>query len=273
MAGPPFMVDVCGEFAEGQVVIRWRDEPRPPHAVLDQLIIDTWARLCRQSRIEGTWLYNGRMLRYLRHRLENGKLVIEAGPTDYAAFMATNYLNPHRAEEFGWENYSHPIGISATVITADGWLLYGRRNRQVACMAGYAHTFGGTIEHEEMLPDGTFDAFAGLRRELDEELGLKDDEIDRLICLGLIRDGRIRQPELIFDAHVRLSKSDIASRIHPGGPHEEHVEVLACRDNQESIPPFLQNTPQIAPVLAGAIMQHGRYCFGSSWYERVAKYF
>lgn len=273
MTEPPFKVDVFGEFAEGQVVIHWRDEPRPPHAVLDQLISDTWDRLCRQSRIEGTWLYNGRMLRYLRHRLENGKLIVEAGPTDYAAFMATNYLHPHRGEEFGWENYSHPIGISATVITADEWLLCGRRSQRVACMAGYAHTFGGTIEPDEMLPDGTFDAFASLRRELSEELGLQENEIDRLICLGLIRDGRIRQPELILDAYVKLSKSDITGRIRPGHMHEEHTEVLACRDEPESILPFLQSTPRIAPVLVGAIMQHGRYCFGTSWYEQIEKYF
>lgn len=272
MADPLFLVDIFGEFTEGQVIIHWRDESRPLHPVLDQLITETWAKLRRQSRAKGTWLYNGRMVRYLRHQLENGRLVIEAGPTDYAAFMATNYLNPHRGQELGWENYSHPIGISATIASADGWLLYGRRNEHVACMAGYAHTFGGTIEHEEIRPDETFDPFASLRRELEEELGLKENEIERLVCLGLIRDGRIRQPELIFDAYVRLTKSDIANRVHPGDPHEEHVEVLACRDESDAILPFLRNTPRIAPVLVGAMMQHGRYCFGSSWYKQSKKY-
>jgi len=272
MAEPLFSVDVCGEFTEGQVVIHWRDEPRPSQAALDRLIMDTWASLSQESQAEGRWLYNGGLLRYLRHRLENGKLLIEAGPTDYAAFMATNYLNPHRAEEFGWASYSHPIGISATVITADGWLLYGRRNEKVACMAGYAHTFGGTLEPGEMLPDGTYDAFAGLRRELDEELGLQENEIERLICLGMIRDGRIRQPELIFDAYVRLPKSDMVGRIRPDRPHEEHTEVLACRDEPQAILPFIRATPRIAPILVGALIHHGRYRFGSAWYMQAKKY-
>ncbi|NLX12521.1 MAG: hypothetical protein GXY44_02565 [Phycisphaerales bacterium] len=273
MAPPLFVVDVSGEFSERQVVILWRDEPQPPHAALDRLVEDTWTRLCEQKREKGTWLYNGRMLRYLRHRLENGKLIIEAGPTDYAAFMATNYLNPHRAEEFGWEAYSNPIGISATVIASDGWLLYGRRNEQVACMAGYAHTFGGTLERDEMLADGTFDAFAGLRRELDEELGLKEKDIERLICLGMIRDGLTRQPELIFDAYIRLTKSDIAARVRPGCADEEHAEILACRNSPDAVLPFIRDTHQIAPVLIGAIMQHGRYRFGPAWYGQANKYF
>jgi len=273
MSKPLFIVNVCGEFTEGRVEILWRDEPRPPQPTLDRLIRETWTRLCREGRNQSTWLYNGLMLRYLRHRLENGKLIIETGPTDYAAFMATNYLNPHRAEEFGWESYSNPIGISATVITADGWLAYGRRNEHVACMAGYAHPFGGTLEREEMLPDGTFDAFAGLRRELEEELGLKDNEIERLICLGMIRDGRIRQPELIFDAYVRLAKSDIVDRIRPGRPHEEHTDVLTCRDDPRELLSFIRNTPKTSPILFGAVIQHGRSRFGTAWHERAKKFF
>jgi len=269
MADVPFTVDVFSEFNPPQVRIVWRDEPRPPHAGLDALVAETWARQMEQARRRGLLLFNGDLVRLLRQRIEGGTLVMEVGPTDYANWLGTNYLNPHRGDEFGWHLYSNPLGISATLISADGWLLFGRRNQRVACNPGEVHTFGGAIEAGERLDTGVFDAFASIRRELEEELGLVPGDFCGLVCGGVIRDRRIRQPEMLFEARISRTRAEIEARIDPARPDEEHDGVVACRDAPDAVLPFLRAVPRIAPIAVGAACLHGRRHFGEEWYART----
>jgi len=266
-----FEVAVYGAFGPGQLDVLWRDEPRPPHAALDAMIARTWETCRRQAERDGALLFDGQLARYLRHRVEAGRLVVEVGPTDYANWMGTNFCNWQRGDEFGWELYSNPIGTTATLITTDGWLLYGRRSRRVACLAGYIHTFGGTLEVGERRSDGTFDVFESVRRELKEELDLAPDDVTRMVCLGFILDTTIRQPELIFDAYVRMGRSEIEARFRPDDPEQEHEAIVALRDEPAAAVPFIRSADRIAPVAVGAICIHGRRCFGEAWYGKTLR--
>lgn len=266
-----FTVDVYGVFEEGALEILWRDEPRPARASLDEMVARTWARCEDEARSEGVLLFNGPMVRHLRHRVGDGRLAIEVGPTDYANFMGTNYCNYARGDEFGWELYGNPIGTSASLITSDGWVLYGRRSGNVACHAGYVHTFGGCLEPADRRGDGSFDGFECLRRELKEELGFEPADVTRMVCLGLIRDATIRQPELIFDAYVGRSRSEIEARLRPGDPHAEHESIVALRDEAAAVVPFIRGTRRLAPIATGAVCLHGRRRFGEAWYAETVR--
>ena len=220
MADVNFTVDAFGVFGPGRVRVVWRDEPRPTNAPLDALVDRTWAEALHEAERSGAVLFNGQLARYLRHRVQEEALYIEVGPTDYAQFMSTNYLNHARGDEFGWDLFSNPIGTTATLVTRDGWLLYGRRSKRVACHAGYVHTFGGGLEAGERNAAREFDVFGSVRRELAEELGLRAAEISSMVCLGLIRDATIRQPELIFDAHLTLTRAEVETRLVHDRQHE-----------------------------------------------------
>lgn len=263
----PFIVDVWGSFTPGQVRILWRDESRPPHPEMDALIEREWAHHVERVTVRGGVLYNGPLLRYLRHRVEGGLLTLEAGPTDYANFFCTNYLHPEWGERFGQGHFSNPIGVSGTVITADGWLLQGLRNDRVASHAGCIHTFGGALDLNDRDSQGGFDAFGSIRRELREELGLTEAKIEELVCLGLIRDAQLRQPELVFDVRVRLSRDEVASRIQPDDP--EHAGVVGCEDRPEAVGRFLAGRSNIVPIGVGALALHVRRRFGESAYRTL----
>lgn len=269
----PFLIEVYGQFGPGRLRIIWRDEERPPHPALDALVAQTWERQLSAARSSGRMLFNGRLARYLCHHLENGTLVIDAGPTDYANFLATNLLNCERGQEWGWGLFSNPIGTSAAPVTSDGWILLGRRNQRVAFHASYAHTFGGALEPGDRRPDGLIDAFDSIRRELREELALGDADLepDGIVCLGLIRDPAIRQPELVFEAPVRLSREEAAGRLNLADPRQEHTALLACRDEPGAIVPFIRANTPIAPVAIGALCLHGRRQFGEAWFEQAMR--
>ena len=263
----PFLIDVSGQFRPGQLHVRWQDEPRPPHAALDSLVAKTWEEQTAACRQSGRLLFNGRLVRYLRHRVRDGVLSIDAGPTDFANFLATNLLNWPRGQEFGWDMFSNPIGSSAVPITSDGRLLLGRRNQRVIFHAGYVHVIGGGLEAVDCREDGTADAFSAARRELIEELALAPEEIGEVLCLGMIRDPTIRQPELIFDAALHLTWDEVAARLDPNDPHQEHTKLLACPDEPDAILPFIRANAPVTPVAVGLLCFHGRLWFGQAWYD------
>ena len=266
-----FMVDLAGCFEPGQVRLAWTDEVVPTNPAIEAMITRTWDACLREARARGVELFNGRLARYLRHCIDDGTLAVDVGATDYAAFLGTNYYNAHRAAEFGWENYANPLGTSATLITSDGWLLYGRRSRRVACHAGYVHTFGGGLEAAEVEPGSRCDVFASVLRELWEELSLTADEVERMACVGLIRDAALRQPELIFDVHVRTTRGQLEERLNASPSAHEHDAIVALRDEPGAAVPFILAHRPIAPVAVGAICLHGLRRFGTAWYEATIR--
>ena len=271
MKNLPFEIDVYGHYPPGMVRMNWLDQPAPAMPEIDRLVAQVWQEQVDIAKREGRRLFNGQLARYLRHRSCEKSLVIDVGPTDYATFMATNLFNPHRAAELGWENFSNPMGTSATIITSDGHLIYGRRGTNVAFHQGYVHTIGGGVEANEVDTDGRIDVFASIRREINEEIAIAPEAIRELTCLGLIYDRHIRQPALIFDAIVAHSREELIHRIDAGDPEEEHEEFVSCADQPDAILRFIKQTNKIAPIAIGAALLHGRRRFGEEWFRETSQ--
>ena len=133
--------------------------------------------------------------------------------------------------------------------------------------AGCVHTSGGTVEPDDRGAGGAIDVFAAMRREVCEELAVTDEEIVGLVCTGLIRDGALHQPELIFRAELTLSRGDVLARFDPSAPHQEHDALELCHDEPEAVAPFIERADPIVPVAAGALLVHGYHEWGPDWYE------
>lgn len=267
MPTSPFAVDAFGEFPPGRVQVHWADTPRPSTPELERLIDESWRQALVRAQETGAILFNGKLVRWLGQRVDGGILHIDAGPTDYRAFVGTNLYNRQRVGEFGRPRFSNPIGTTATIISRDGWLLYGRRSHRVAWHAGYVHTFGGALEAADIRPDGTIDAFAAVHRELGEELLLTDEHIVSTVCVGLIHDHEIWQPELLFDAEVRLSRDEVLGRLDHTDAHQEHTAIEYVRDEPDALLPFIHAAAPIAPVAIGAICLHGWRRWGRKWFD------
>ncbi len=274
----PFTVAAMGVFSPARLQVRWHDRPRETTDELERLIAAGWQAKRAEARRSGGILFNGQMARYLSHDVREGTMLLDVGPTNYRDFVGTNLLNKDRVHEFGWHRFSNPIGTTATIITSDGRLLYGRRSERVAYHGGYLHTFGGALEQADWKPAARgaprarmVDAFASVRRELDEEIHVGEQEINETVCLGLVRDREIFQPELIFDATVSLTRDELAARLDPRDELQEHTAVEACRDAPEAVVPFIQGAGKVAPVAVAAILLHGWRRWGKGWLDRAAR--
>jgi len=263
---PVFDVEAFGVFDRTHLAVSYDPTPADLPPTMASMIADAWAAKQDECKAANAMLFNGSIVKLHDLAVRDGCLYLCAGPTDYRTYVGTHLANPHRIEEFGSENYANPIGTTATIISNDGYLLYGRRNNRVAYHAGYLHTIGGGLEQKEAGPDAQIDAFASVLRELYEELNVSADEVGEIVSLGLIRAREIHQPELVFDATVALSRDDLLARLDLSDPHQEHSAIESVLDAQDTLAPFIIAAQPIAPVAVGAILLHGRRCWGDSWY-------
>ena len=257
------------------------DTPRETNPEIDALIESTWQEKLREAEAEKRTLYNGLQGRLIKSEVlakEDGAgrgtsrvsgLRLVLGTTCYRDFVGTNLYNARLAETYGLACLANPLGTSAVIITADGYLLYGRRNDRVVFHAGYLHTFGGSLEAADQSEDGSFDVLGAIRRELYEELLLADGEITELVCTGLVRDHQIMQPELLFEATVGITRDDLLARFD-ATTDPEHDAIEACYDEPTAIIPFIERAGKIAPIAVASIMLHGRLHWGRDWYDQAA---
>jgi 8-oxo-dGTP pyrophosphatase MutT (NUDIX family) len=268
----PFVILAYGRFAPERLHLALETTPRESTPKIDAAIAATWDKQLRAAQAAWRVLFNGDMLRYIAHDQtatpDGDALALRVGPTNYRDFVGTNLFNRHRVDEFGWHRFSNPIGTTATILTTDGFICYGRRSRRVSYHANHVHTFGGALEACDAGPNGRVDAFASVLRELHEELALERSDIREIVCAGLIRDREIHQPEMLFEARVALTADELTARWQTAESRDEHEAIVRLRDDPDAIAPFLATCGPIAPVAVGALMLYGRNCWGAEWYKQ-----
>lgn len=263
-----------GRFVAECVRVKLDSTERSTTPALEALIEAEWTPRLAQAQRDKRLLFNGELLRYVDHCVVESpgampRFEMTVGPTCYRDFVGTNLYNNQRVSEFGWASFSNPVGTTATLLTADGRICYGRRSMQVAFHAGYVHTFGGALEPGDRDASGAIDVFDSVRRELHEEVGLRSEELGSLICVGLIRDTEILQPELLFEARVALTTTEIIERWSTAEARDEHHELVDLPDDRDAIVPFIRGCGSIAPVAVGALMLHGLHRWGQAWYDQA----
>jgi hypothetical protein len=240
-----------GQWSPGQVIATKVASTRAVVREVERAIDRAWA--AASARL-GPKLFDGPMLRLERCQASRDALRLWVSPTSYKPFLGTNLQNPHVAEQAR----ANPIGLSAALVTSDGWLMLGRRNASVAYYPNRIHPFAGSLEPAEMS-----NVFDGVMRELEEELRFTPSDLAELRCIGLIEDARIRQPELIFSATSKRTRADVESMMDAG----EHHACVAVAGTHEGIEKAIGDA-LLTPVAVGTLLLWGRITFGDGWFER-----
>jgi len=158
--------------------------------------------------------------------------------------------------------------VSAALVSSDGLMLLSRRSHRVAKYAGRIHPVSGVVETAGAAPD----VFAAMLKELREELGLEADGIRRIVCLGLVRDKSIVQPELVFDVEASLEASAIRRAWGAAGC-DEFAELTSVRNHPGSFVAFIQeHGDRMTPVAQATMLLHGLRHWGCGWFTAARGY-
>ena len=232
------------------------DIDRPSNKKIDKLIQDEWERLTRKKEKEGGKLYNGGLFRLISIQKDKSApdvFILTVGPTTYREFVGTNLARIGRSGKFPREFLANPLGTSAIVTTTDNKILLGKRGSQVFYHRGYIHAFGGMLEEADKSEKGEINIFSSIQRELLEELGLYTSDILKIVCMGIVKDTAIQQPELLFDATCDLSHAEIEARWNLAPSRKEHSRLISIENSITGISDFLSMPRLIAPVAVAAL--------------------
>lgn len=265
----PFVIEAIGPFAATSLTQTWTARRRETTAAIEERIARTWETQSALAELDGRRLYNGDLVRMTRAGVRGDALHLELGPTCYRDFLGTNLYAAQITRQLGPEFLADALGISATVVTRDGFLAYGRRNHSVAFHAGFLHTFGGLVEKSDLRAGDICDIVGAIHRELDEELHLSANDLRDTVVTGLVRDRTILQPELLFDVATNLSRRELVDRFNTIVEGQEHAAIEFVADEPDSIVPFLRKTAPVAPIAAAAMLLHGKIAWGEGWYEQA----
>lgn len=248
-----------GCWSPGHLSCTWTASTFSPPAEVLGLIERTWAKLSADTSVQ---LFDGPMCRLERFEARPDLLELCFSRISYKPFVGTNLHHAELADRFGPAAMANPLGVSCALVSADDYLMLGRRNRRVAYYPLRIHPFAGALEPAEPM-----DIFAEVRRELDEELSLKAEELGAMRVLGLVEDRLIRQPELVVLVEAMLPREQIERRLND----QEHEGSCALASQPDALASLIDHESELTPVGTGTVALWGRTRFGDDWFEAVRK--
>jgi 8-oxo-dGTP pyrophosphatase MutT (NUDIX family) len=226
-----------------------------PPATVRAEIEQVWAVMGQRP---GVHLFDGGLCRVESFSASAGELSMVLSETSYKSFAGTNMHNPQFARQYGESAMANPLGMSVALISADEFLVMGRRNERVAYYPGRIHPFAGALEPEDGL-----DIFGAVRRELNEELALSAEETGEAKCLGMAEDRGLAHPELICYARVEKTLPELRQRMD----QVEHDAMVAIEVRPEVFERELSSAKLYTPIALATILLCGRERFGNDWFD------
>ncbi len=260
-SSPILHFHAIGDWPAERVRVERVESTRPKNAEIDKLIESAWANGMARK---GVHLFDGPMCRMESWRVRGEGLTVRLSETSYKVFLGTNLAHPEVAERYGRVALANPVGVSPALLSADGYLMMGRRNESVAYYPGRIHPFAGALDPADDSP------FAAIRRELHEELGFVEADIADIRCTGIAEDVSIRQPELIFFARSTRTRESIEAAMdrkeHHGTWHIPATAAAIGRALEEADAAF-------TPVAIASMVLYGRVAFGEGFVQRYGAKF
>lgn len=226
-----------GTLRQGQIHTRFVPSTRIQHPKVEPAIQRAWEEALSRP---GVRLFDGPVCRMESMHWQGEDLWIDLSQTSYRIVIGTNFANPHFADTYGPHVMANPLGVSTLVLTADKYLMMGRRNDSVAYYPNRVHPFAGSLEVQA----DPIDLFHNIRRELREEIGLTSAEIESIIFIGLAEDLNLRHPESLFLTRTYLTRREIEARLDPA----EHQNTWSIHASVEPVRQILDSPDALTPI-------------------------
>lgn len=225
-----------GLWTEDRVHTRSVPSTRETVPAVERAIDEAWVATNKRP---GVQLFDGPVCRLERFAVEaDGSLRVDVSKTSYRVNIGTNFVNPHLADEHGPEVMANPLGVSAGLISADNFLIFGRRNGSVAYYPHRLHPFAGSLEVRDAI-----NLFDDCRRELREEISLQAGEVASIELIGIVEDRKLRHPESIFRVRSTLTRDEIQAKVDP----VEHAASEAWHCDVDTLTKMLRRA-DVTPV-------------------------
>jgi 8-oxo-dGTP pyrophosphatase MutT (NUDIX family) len=256
---PILRFHAAGQWAPHQLHVTRAASTLQTNPEVDALIDRAWQETNARP---GVHLFDGPMCRLESWHAQADRLRLALSHTTYKRFLGTNLTHPELADRFGQQILANPVGVSPALLTADNFLMMGRRNASVAYYPNRIHPCAGALD-----PDDT-DPFAAVRRELHEELAFTDEDVAEIHLTGIAEDLSIRQPELIFLARTTRTRAEI-NRSLDAAEHDDTWLITATQKAISEICNADVQPEEFTPVAIASLLLFARVAFGAEFFRRT----
>ncbi|WP_307146561.1 NUDIX domain-containing protein [Rhizobium tibeticum] len=178
--------------------------------------------------------FDGQLLRLKSFAAEEHSLTLLVERTTFSAYITTRA--PEFINAFPKSGRADPLGLTVLVVSRDGKLVLTQRSLSAEQNPGAIYFIGGYAEPSKI--DGDVDLFGEAAREVKEEVGIDDLDLDRTWVIGLAYDPVYCHPELFFLAQSELSEQEIveksASAVDRQEAHNLYFAPLELALSQKS---------------------------------------
>lgn len=258
-----YRILVKGKFTPAGLRLHVQGKRKSYPSELRKSIERAWNLAKEEAEKNGLSLYNENLFSLMNYQVRAGTLNLLLGETDYKELLGTNFSLPQEKKSCDEKLLSDGVAVCSTIITKDGFLIVGRRSRQVFRGSGKLHVCAGHPVPDRVLTiqgmlNGENFFFSEMKREVMEEFHIPANKITRMVCLGVVRSDLSRKPEVLFQTSVKVPKDKILALYDAAKDKGEHQEILFVESAQAPLIDFLKAYHQefTAPGLA-AVVFHG----------------
>ena len=230
-----------------------------------------------QSELDERWKnYNGikwpndekvSRFRYEGYEVVGGDITLRVSPSiSYKDCISWEY---NLANRYGRESAPLPLMVTSLIETNDCKIIISRRNDSSDYKAGGLSGVGGAITIKDDLGlGGSLDVLHALAREVEEETGIKTDEI-KPVLQGVIHNPVSGTVNLTFIVNTGLSSVEIQRRIH-----DDENELLYVDINPSTIQNLvLTRTNSFTTEALELLISIGTQRFGNRWADSTREIF
>lgn len=202
----------------------------------------------------------------------DGKLQIGVSNTTFDKYVGTRDLQTVRTH--GIEFTANPIGVSAALVTVDGKLIIGHKVQGDA--AGSIDAVGGYVHpQKDINPEtGKLDLVLATKREIEEETGVKGDEITGIGCLGIAQEyAGLFHPVIPFTVSTSLRAEDIVKRTNDGEVRVMVIDPFKIPNspNEDLISAMKIRYPQVEPDGQITLALASKYLKGVEYPKQILR--
>ena len=193
-----------------------------------EVIEDKWKKSC----VHNTKLFNGELFRLVNYNIENDLIEFNLSDTDYKEYVGTRDID--FVSRFGNDKSSNPISVGAILVTLDNKIILGERSNDVDSQKSKIAVIGGNADPRYDFIQDKPDIFGAMRREIVEELGIRENLISDLRIIGLVSNLERYQTFIPFQGKILLN----VDQIHDFDK-KEFSRIVILDNSEKSVIEFL----------------------------------
>ena len=219
-------------YDEKHIKISYKNESiyRSPDA--SRYIKKRWEESIKQNAS----MFSGDLVSVKRNNSNSKNIDIDTFHTTYDDFFVSKKDEFHT--RFPNEIPSAVLSVGCIIITSDDCLILGTRANHLALESGKITVVSGMVDSRDIIQNEQIDLFGCIRREIQEETGIKKEEIGSLSCMGLVDNFKHNNVYIPFFGCASIPFNQITERRNDG----EILDFIKIKNSKTAIQGKLQST-------------------------------